>query len=270
MGRRRHHRPYTRVAQRPHGQTRPVQRQRHGADPGGGVQRRVLRAAGVLDTQGVLPARVEHEPQQGHRLGDPGDHHQPLRGGGHAPAPGEQFGERGAQPGQSARVGVAERVVGQFREHPALRGGPRGAREQRQVGCAGDEVGAGAGGAGSEITRAWRSAADRGPHPGPRAAAAVQIPLRRQLLVRLGHQPARHPQIGGEIPARRQPGPPRQPPRTDRLPQRGPQRTSTRACGRGGDRQQQLPGGGPGRGPLAVHGRGVRRWIGPRRRIGPR
>lgn len=254
----RHHRPHPGRPERVHGQPLGVERQRYGGDARRRVQGAVPGTPGVLDTDGVRPARVQREPEQSRRLGHPGDDDEALRVGDHAPAAGEERGERGAQPGQPARVGIAEFVVRQLGEHTPLRGGPGGAREQRQVRGARHEVGPYARGPRSEVTRAWPGRPDGAAHPGSRAAAAAQIALGRQLLVRLRHQPARDAEIGGQIPARRQPGVLRETPRADRVPQGGLERAATRARrGRGG-RQQQLPGGRPG----------TRAGIGPRWRHG--
>lgn len=251
MGGRRHHRSYARSLKRSGGQPLLVQGQRYGADAGRGVQRAVLGAAGVLDPDIAHPARVEHESEQCHRLRDPGDHDDPLRIGDHTTAPGEKRGEGGAQPGQPARIRVTQCVVREFGENPALRGGPRGAREQRQVRRPRYEVGAGVGGSRREITYAWPGRPHGIADPGPGTPAAAQIPLRGQLLVRLRDQSPGHPEIGGEFAAGGQPGARCEPARTDRLAQRLLQRAATRACRCRRGRQEQLPGGGPGADPDA-------------------
>lgn len=257
---RRHHGPYTGRPQRLQGQPLGVERERYGGDAGRRVQSTVLGASGVLDADGVQPARVQRQAEQCRRLGHARDHHEALRIGDHAPAAGEKFGERGAQSGQPARVGIAELVVGQLGEHPPLRGRPGGAREQRQVRRPRHEVDLRARGAWSVVTRAWRGSPHGAAHPGAGPPAAAQIALGSQLLVRLRDQPARHPEIGGEVPAGRQPGALDEPPRAHRVPQRGLERTPTRARRGGSGRQQHLPGRRTERAGRA--GRAVR--IGPR------
>lgn len=90
----------------------------------------MLRASGVLHADFAHPARVQHETEQRRRLRHPGDDHDALGVRDHAPAASQQLGERRTQPGEPARVGIAELVVRQLGQHPALRGRPRGAREQ--------------------------------------------------------------------------------------------------------------------------------------------
>ncbi|CAM5252708.1 hypothetical protein SGLAM104S_01688 [Streptomyces glaucescens] len=129
---------------------------------------------GYLDPDLAHAARPQRAADQRDRLGHPRDHHDPLRVRDHAPPPGQQGGQRRAQPGQTARVGVTEPVVRQLGELLPLRRRPGRAREQRQVRRPGHEVGPRAGGARREVPRA-RAGGPRGrAHPGPRPR-----PLRR-------------------------------------------------------------------------------------------
>ena len=225
-----HHRPYAGGPQPIEIEALVVQGQRYGGQAGRGVHRAVFRAAGVLDADVAHPARVEDVSEQRRRLRDPGDDHQPFRIRDHTPAPREELRQCRPQPGQPARIRVAEGVMGELREHRALGGGPGGTREQRQVGGARPEVGPGAGRARSEVPRARVGGPGGTAHPGPGPAAAAQIPLRGQLLVRLRDEAPRHPEVGREITARRQPRPRDEQPRADRRPQRLLKRTPTRAC----------------------------------------
>lgn len=224
----------------------------------------MLGAAGVLDAHGPLAPLAEHEAEQRRRLGHPGAHHDPLGVGDHAAPPGEQRGQRGPQLGQPARIGIAQRPVRQPLQDALVRGGPGGAREQRQVRGAGQEVDQGARLARSQITRAWRVGGARRPaHPGARAPVAAQITLGGELLVRLGDEAARNPEVGGELTARRQPCPGREPPRPHGLAERRLEHPAALPGRSGGGRKQQFPGRVPRRrrGPaLWRGGRSGPRW----------
>lgn len=228
--------------QRTEGETLVVQGQGHGTDTGRGVQVVVLGAARVLDAGRAHAARVEHAREQRRRLRHTGDDQEPLRVGHHAPAPRQQLGQRGPQPRQSARVRVAEGLVRQLRQHAALRGGPRRAREQRQVRCPRHEARPAAAGARGEIARAGPGRPRGVTDPGAGAPPAAQVPLGRQLLVRRRDQAPRDLEVGRQVPARRQAGARREPARADRVAQgrlKGPAARASRCRGGG---QQQLPG----------------------------
>jgi hypothetical protein len=145
-----------------------------------------------------------------------------LRGGGADPA--EVLGEREPQLGRAGELAVGEAGVGQLGQRPAQRSPPGAAREQREVGRAGEEVDA------RDRRRhgcRWRrrSAVARGlgagRDPGPGAAARDQVALGRELFVGLDDEAAGDAELGGQRPRGGQPRLRAQPADPDCLAQLG-------------------------------------------------
>ena len=175
VGRRRHHRPYPGRPQRPEGEPLLVQRQRYGAQPGRRVQRRRARGCpGPRRRRSRIPRACSTNPSRVVACATPGDDHEALRVGDHAPAPGEQRGQRGAQPGQSARIGIAQRLVRQLARAPRRWAAAHAARgNSDRSGVPGTKSARRAGGARREVPRA-RAAR-------PRTAPPTQVPAPRPL-----------------------------------------------------------------------------------------
>lgn len=249
MSRSRDESAHTGAQQRCHSETLVVQRKRDRPEPGRGEQRGMLRTSRVLDADRRSATPSQDEPEQRRRLRHPRTHHQPLGIGHHPAAPCQQGGQGFAQLGESARVRIAERAVRQPAENRAVGGAPGAPREEGKIRSARAEVHPCAGRTRRQIARTVYRRPHPAAHPGAGAPTAAQVALRRQLLVRLRHQTARHPEIGGEFTAGRKPGPRREPARAHGLAQRRLQRAPALPCGRGGCGEQQLPGGGRG-GPL--------------------
>src|SRR5205085_1081952 len=120
--------------------------------------------------------------------------------------PSQVPGEHLTKDGAPARVAVPELGGRRVPADLALGPGPVAAREARQIGYTCTEVGDQSGRCGLRAVDGslWR-AAPTGGHPGRGAGPRTQIALGLKLAVALLHQPARHTQLAGQFPGRRQP-----------------------------------------------------------------
>ena len=160
---------------------------------GRGDGRSQVGAAGLLDGDPPHAARGQRPAREREPLGQARGHHDRRGVGGDAAHPAEVRGERAAQLGGSARVAVAQARVGRVAQSLAQRRGPRGAREERDVGRAGAEVEARR--TGLRCRRGRRLSGGARGHPRGGALARHEIALGRELRVGLHDDPAGDAQL---------------------------------------------------------------------------
>ena len=172
--------------------------QRHRSEPSGGHDRTVLPVAVGLDADCHRALRPQHVAQQRESLGESGAHDDTVGGDTDTSGAGEVVGERPVQLRASARVGVAERVVGRDGQRSAGCGQPRR--------CAGTSTGrasqgAGRGAAGRRSVRCRRCSvrrADRVGDPRGRPLAGDEPTLGDELAVGVRHRVAGEAQVAGQ------------------------------------------------------------------------
>ncbi len=238
-----------------------VDRHRHHLEPLGFDRPAGQRVARVLDRDAAAAAPAQQLAEQPQALLVAGGHHHPLRRGHRGPHPPEVLGEGDPQLGGAGELAVAEAGVGQPSEGAPQRPAPGAAREQREVGGAGEEVDAGDRrrhrGRLRERGRGRPGGARRRRRdPGAGAAAGEDVALGRELFVGLDHQPPRDAELGGEGARGGQAAVGSQPPRPDRLAQAGLQ-LGAAGLARIPPRQQQIRRAGGQSGPRFSH------FIGP-------
>ena len=187
------------------------------------------RPALVDDLAIVDVARILHrDPRRAPLRKGTADEVQPLRvaerddhalGLGHdaADAP-EVVGERGAERVRAARIAVAELGVGHLRErrHAGSGATPLAGNAERSDGSGESRNAAGAGAAADRRRRARRARVLRDERAS--ALPEVQVPLGRELGVRLDDDSSRHTKLDGEVARGRQLRPAAQRAVADRAP----------------------------------------------------
>ncbi len=178
--------------------------------------------ARVLDRDSAGAAPAQRLPHGHEPVGDAAAYDHVLGLDDHRARPRQVSGHGVAQLCGAAVWSVGEPHVGQLSQRPVKRRPPAAARKRVVVGLAGPEVVAipkpgrlDDRAPGGNPPRSW----ERG-DAGRRSAPGRQVALRDQLRVAVDHDSARHAQLVGQQPARRERRAGREPSRANRDPQR--------------------------------------------------